>query len=87
MAAGMRARLYDHLQSLPLGFFHERRRGEVLTLVTNDAAVISTFVSGTLTGLLPLVISFAGALGTYVPEKPSACPDVRNTGPLFFSWS
>jgi ABC-type multidrug transport system fused ATPase/permease subunit len=70
MAAGMRARLYDHLQSLPLGFFHERRRGEVLTLVTNDAAVISTFVSGTLTGLLPLVISFAGALVLMYLKSP-----------------
>ena len=62
MLAQLRSRLYDHLQSLPLGWFHERKHGEVLTLVTNDAAIISSFVTGTLVGLLPLFITFTGAL-------------------------
>jgi ABC-type multidrug transport system fused ATPase/permease subunit len=62
MLAGLRTRLYDHLQSLPLSYFHERRRGEVLALLGNDAAHISNFVTGTLVSLLPLLITFAGAL-------------------------
>ena len=47
MLAQLRMRLYEHLQSLPLGYYHERKRGEILTLITNDAASISNFVTGT----------------------------------------
>jgi ABC-type multidrug transport system fused ATPase/permease subunit len=62
MAARLRMRIYEHLQSLPLRFFHARKHGEILTLVTNDAVILSTFVTSTLVGLLPLLVSFAGAL-------------------------
>ncbi|NJN48000.1 MAG: hypothetical protein HC808_17695, partial [Candidatus Competibacteraceae bacterium] len=41
MLANLRIRLYDHLQSLPLGYFHDKRRGEVLALLGNDALQIS----------------------------------------------
>jgi ABC-type multidrug transport system fused ATPase/permease subunit len=61
MLTRLRTRLYDHLQALPLGYFHERRRGEVLALLGNDAGQISSFVTGTLVSLLPLLITFAGA--------------------------
>jgi ABC-type multidrug transport system fused ATPase/permease subunit len=61
MLTGLRTRLYDHLQALPLGYFHERRRGEVLALLGNDAGQISSFVTGTLVSLLPLLITFVGA--------------------------
>jgi ABC-type multidrug transport system fused ATPase/permease subunit len=61
MLSGLRTRLYDHLQALPIGYFHARRRGDVLSLLGNDAGQISSFVTGTLVGLLPLVITFFGA--------------------------
>ena len=61
LLADLRMRLYDHLQSLPLGYFHERRRGEVLALLANDAAHISDFVTRTLVSLLPLLMTCAGA--------------------------
>jgi len=62
MLAGLRTRLYDHLQSLPLAFYHERRRGEVHALLANDAARIASFVTTTLVSLLPLMVTFLGAL-------------------------
>ena len=62
MLAGLRTRLYDHLQSLPLTYYHERRRGEVHALLANDAARIANFVTTTLVGLLPLAVTFCGAL-------------------------
>ena len=40
----LRVRIYDHLQALPLDYFHNRKRGEVLTILTNDADIISDFV-------------------------------------------
>jgi len=58
----LRIRLYNHLQSLPLVFFHERKHGNVLALMTNDAAILSHFVTGTLVRLTPLFITFTGAL-------------------------
>ena len=62
MLAQLRIRLYDHLQSLPLSYFHDRKRGETLSLLTYDAEVVSQFVTGTLLGLLPHSITFFGAL-------------------------
>ncbi|MFT5452586.1 MAG: ATP-binding cassette subfamily B protein [Enterobacterales bacterium] len=58
----LRVRIYDHLQALPLDYFHNRKRGEVLTILTNDADIISNFVVGTLVGLLPQLLTLMGAL-------------------------
>ena len=62
MLARLRTRLYDHLQSLPVGYYHHQRRGEVLSLLTHDAGILSHFVTSTLVSLLPLILTFLGAL-------------------------
>jgi ATP-binding cassette subfamily B protein len=82
--AGLRARLYDHLQSLPLGYFHQRRRGEVLALLGNDAAHLSRFVTGTLVGLLPLLVTFIGAVYMMYRISPSIAGIALVAVPLFF---
>jgi ABC-type multidrug transport system fused ATPase/permease subunit len=84
MLAGLRTRLYDHLQSLPLAYFHERRRGEVLALLGNDAAQISNFVTGTLVSLLPLVLTFVGAFVILFRISPSIAALAGALVPLFF---
>ncbi len=84
MLANLRTRLYDHLQSLPLSYFHERRRGEVLALLGNDAAHISNFVTGTLVSLLPLLITFAGALYFLFRISPTIAILAGGLVPLFF---
>jgi ATP-binding cassette subfamily B protein len=61
MTAQMRSRLHQHIQMLPLVYFQQRRRGETLSLLSNDAEVISSFVSDTLVQLLPLALTFVGA--------------------------
>lgn len=61
MTANLRTRLYDHLQMLPMTYHHSQRPGNILTLLSNDAEVISQFVTGTLVQLLPLFLTFAGA--------------------------
>jgi subfamily B ATP-binding cassette protein MsbA len=60
--ADLRIRLYDHLQALPLGFYHQRRQGEVLALLTNDVAYLSGYLSGTLLSVAPLLLTVAGAV-------------------------
>jgi ABC-type multidrug transport system fused ATPase/permease subunit len=62
MLSRLRTRLYDHLQSLPMDWYHQRRRGEVLAMLTHDVDIISYFVTGTLVSLLPHLITFCGAL-------------------------
>lgn len=59
--ADLRIRVYDHLQSLPIGYFHERRRGDLLALITQEVAQLSSFLTGTLVSLLPLLVTAAGA--------------------------
>ena len=61
MLAGLRSRLYDHLQLLPMRYFHERSPGDTLALLSNEASVVSRFVTGTLVQLLPLSLTFLGA--------------------------
>jgi len=60
--ADLRIRIYDHLQSLPLGFYHQRRRGDILALLTYEAAQLSGFITGTLLSLIPLLLTVAGAV-------------------------
>ncbi len=59
--ADLRMRLYDHLQALPLAYFHQRRHGDVLALLTNDVAHLSGYISGTLLSVVPLALTVSGA--------------------------
>ena len=61
MAARLRKRVYEHMQVLPIAYFQTRRAGESLSLLSNDAMVISNFVTTTLVSLLPLLLTFFGA--------------------------
>jgi ATP-binding cassette subfamily B protein len=84
MLANLRVRLYDHLQSLPLDYFHHKRRGEVLTLLGNDAARISAFVTGTLVNLLPLLLAFIGAFCFLFLISPAIATLTGVLVPVFF---
>lgn len=61
MAARLRKRVYEHIQVLPISYFQNRRAGESLSLLSNDAMIISNFVTTTLVSLLPLLLTFFGA--------------------------
>jgi ATP-binding cassette subfamily B protein len=61
MAAQLRKRVYEHMQVLPIAYFQMRKPGESLSLLSNDAMIISNFVTTTLVSLLPLLLTFFGA--------------------------
>lgn len=84
MLVSLRLRLYDHLQSLPLTYFHERKRGETLSLLTNDVGAISQFVTGTLLGLLPLLVLLIGALFMIYHIDPLIALLAGGLIPLFY---
>ena len=62
VVADLGSRVYDHLQSLPLSWHQERKRGEILALLVNDVWRINSFLTGVLTPLLPLLVTCVGAL-------------------------
>ncbi len=62
MVLTLRNKLYDHLQHLPVSFYHERQHGTVLSLLSYDTSIIGTFVSTTIIGLIPHIVTAGGAL-------------------------
>lgn len=61
MSAELRRRVYEHMQILPLAWHQERRQGDVLSLLSNDAESISRFVTNTVVQLLPQLLTLGFA--------------------------
>lgn len=61
LMAELSCRLYDHIQVLPMQYFKENKRGDVLSMLSNDLAVISYFASSVLTNLVPSLLVLIGA--------------------------
>ena len=84
LLADLRIRLYDHLQALPLGFYHQRRQGEILALLTNDVGHLSGYISGTLLSLVPLLLTVAGAVLMMLRIDAALALFVTLMVPLFY---
>jgi subfamily B ATP-binding cassette protein MsbA len=54
----LREELYDKVLRLPVGFFNEKRKGDIMSRMTSDVAEVETSVVGTLEGWIrdPLTI-------------------------------
>ncbi len=54
----LREELYDKVLKLPVGFFNEKRKGDIMSRMTSDVAEVETSVVGTLEGWIrdPLTI-------------------------------
>jgi ATP-binding cassette, subfamily B, bacterial MsbA len=54
----LREELYDKVLKLPIGFFNEKRKGDLMSRMTNDVAEVESSVIGTLEGWIrdPLTI-------------------------------
>ncbi|WP_136795550.1 ABC transporter ATP-binding protein [Desulfosediminicola ganghwensis] len=84
MLTRMRNRIYTHLQSLPLSFHNERKHGETLALITNESAIISFFVTGTLISILPQLLTAAGAVLCVALISPLIASLITFLVPIFF---
>jgi ATP-binding cassette subfamily B protein len=62
IVAELKVRLYYHMQALPLAYYHQRRLGDTLALLTSDVYVLSGFISGTALALVPLLFTAGGAV-------------------------
>ena len=84
IVSDLKIRVYDHLQALPLSFFHERRHGETLALLTYDVYVISNFVTGTGLGVVPLLFTVTGAVLFMFRMQPMLAVLATVLIPLFY---
>lgn len=82
--ADLRVRIYDHLQALPLSFYHQRRQGDVLALLTYEATQLASFMSGTLLAVIPLALTVAGAVILMFRIDPTLALLVAVLVPVFF---
>ncbi|NUM48714.1 MAG: ATP-binding cassette domain-containing protein [Anaerolineales bacterium] len=60
--ADLRVKLFEHLQSLSLNFFNERRTGELVSRLTNDVSTVRSVLTSDISTALSQVLSFFGAL-------------------------
>jgi subfamily B ATP-binding cassette protein MsbA len=84
IVADLKIRLYDHLQALPLAYYHQRRLGDTLALLTNDVYVLSGFISGTALALLPLLFTAGGAVILMFRIRPTLALLAVILIPLFY---
>ncbi|MES2606904.1 MAG: ABC transporter ATP-binding protein [Pseudomonadota bacterium] len=84
IAADLRTRIHEHLQSLPLAFFQQHRRGDLLALLTHEVNQFSHFVSGTLLGVVPTLITLTGAIVLMFMLDPMLALLVTLMVPLFW---
>ena len=77
-------RLYDHVQMLPLSYFSKRKKGEILSLISNDANVVAYFLSGILTSLAPSLLIAVGSLVLMASINIYLAAIIAVTVPAFF---
>jgi ATP-binding cassette, subfamily B, bacterial len=82
--ADLRVRVYDHLQSLPLSFFHQQRQGELIALITHQVSQLAIFISSTLLSLVPQLLTVAGAVLLMFRIEPELAGLVTLLVPVFY---
>lgn len=76
--------VHDHIQALPLSYFVTRRKGAVLALLSNDVQVVSFFLTGVLTGIVPALLLVVGVAVMLWIVNPSIALVILLSVPLFF---
>lgn len=77
-------RLYDHVQMLPVDYFSKRKKGEILSLISNDANVVAYFMSGILTSLVPSLLIAVGAIVFMASINLTLAAIIALSVPAFF---
>ncbi|XPF95618.1 ABC transporter ATP-binding protein [Colwellia sp. RE-S-Sl-9] len=77
-------RLYDHIQVLPVKYFNNNKKGETLALLSNDVSILSHFLSGVITSLVPSLLILVGALILMASISPTITLIIMLMVPAFF---
>jgi len=59
----LRARLYEHVQSMSLKYIYGKRVGELMSRITNDANILQNMVTSVFVDLIVQGVTFLGMLG------------------------
>jgi ATP-binding cassette, subfamily B, bacterial MsbA len=59
---GLRNRLYNHMQHLPLGFFQREKTGDLMSRITNDVNIINTMFTSAVTGSIEKCFTIVGLI-------------------------
>jgi subfamily B ATP-binding cassette protein MsbA len=82
--ADLRVRIYDHLQALPLSFYHQRPQGEIMALLSYEVAHLSNYLTGTLLRIPTLLLTLVGAVILMFRIDPALAIPVVLLIPLFY---
>lgn len=82
--ADLRVRIYDHLQALPLSFYHQRQQGEIMALLSYEVAHLSNYLTGTLLRIPTLLLTLVGAVILMFRIDPALAIPVVILIPLFY---
>ena len=63
LVGDLRSRLYDKLQSLDLGFFHDKQTGDLMSRVVNDTRDFELLYAHMIPDMITNMVTFAGVLG------------------------
>lgn len=84
MVADLNVDLYRHIQLLPLTYFNEHRKGQILSLLTNDIHILSDYLSSTVISIVPQLVTFLLALVLMFIISPLIAVMACVLVPLFF---
>ena len=62
LVGDLRSRMYDKLQSLDLGFFHDKQTGDLMSRVVNDTREFELLYAHIIPEMITNLVTFAGVL-------------------------
>lgn len=66
----LREELFEKILRMPIGYFTERRKGDIMSRMTNDVSELETSVVGTVEGLIKDPLNIIILLGTLIFISP-----------------
>lgn len=84
VSADIRRRVFGHILSLPLPWFQARQQGQVLSVLTNDVAVLSHYLSASIVSIPPAVVTALGSIVLMALIDPTMAFAAAAAIPLFY---
>lgn len=85
LLSDLRLQFYDHLQRLPLSYHEQRRKGEILALMTNEVSFLSDFVMGALVSVPSRILTVIGAVALMIRIDPALALLVPMLIPIYYA--
>ena len=70
MLMQMKNNLYDKILTLPIGYFSEQRKGDLMSRMTNDMSELESAITNTMDGLIKEPVNVLFFLGTLIFLSP-----------------